>query len=212
MTSDINIWILEDDKGIRFIYEDILALRYKIKFLSSVQELSENLNGKRPDLLIADLRLPGESFLQYLAKFEGQGAPFNFMVVSIIDDIDVLRTCFRSGALDYLIKPFHSSELIVKVERCIGRIKNLANQSEAENNENPLKIDPLNLTVSREGEDVIYFTSKEIQILSALAEVKPYRLLKVEILEKVWPNMTVSDKSLNVHLSNMRPKLKKPQS
>src|SRR5262245_36436441 len=124
MLRKASIWILEDEKGARFVYERVLSYQYSLEFFSGMQELREALrsSGDRPALLIADLWVDDGCFTDFLSA-DGcvplRGIPW--VVVSSVDDIDVLRFCFSSGATDYLVKPFKKSELLVKIERILVR-------------------------------------------------------------------------------------------
>ncbi|MEW6055684.1 MAG: response regulator [Bdellovibrionota bacterium] len=123
--SERSIWILEDDSGCRFVYEQILGIRHKVRFFQTLVEFEFALSeGQKslPELVLADVVLEDGSFLHFLnhsQKKELLSIPF--IVVSSIDDIDALRFCFNEGAVDYLVKPFQKSELIVKVERILEK-------------------------------------------------------------------------------------------
>src|SRR4051812_29006150 len=101
MTEVTTIWILEDDIGAQFVYEETLGIRYQIENFNTVDALRRRLteSRNRPGLIIADLRLPDQSFLSFLNSKEAsllRNSPF--LVVSSVDDLDSLRFCFSAGA------------------------------------------------------------------------------------------------------------------
>lgn len=189
------VWILEDDEGCRFVYDQILRIRYKVRFFGALSELEKAFCDKSttdepsPDLLIADLRLPDGCFLDLL---NGSNPDFKgfltipFLIVSSIDDIDALRFCFDEGAVDYLIKPFKKNELIVKTSRALTRA---------------VQVSPL------EAPEFADLTQKEQQILALFFKAKDRTLSREEILSKIWQNIKVDSKTVDVHLFNLRKKL-----
>ncbi|MBY0371431.1 response regulator transcription factor [bacterium] len=195
-----SIWIIEDDPGVRFVYEEVLALRYSLTFLQSVEEFCSALETRpRPDLLLADLRLPGESFLQFLKGPHSAAriAGIPFVVLSSVDDLDTLRSCFELGARDFLTKPIGKGELIVKLERL------LAGEAAPE----PLfQLDSIALNVIAHGKKN-RLTAKEFQILSIFHASPGYQVSRDEILKRVWNDVAVDSKTLDVHLSSLRKKI-----
>ncbi len=216
MSHDRVIWIIEDDAGCQFVYEEILSIRYKIKIFSTFTAFKKALNmspqgsvrgqgkGDHPDLVILDLRLPGEYLLHILSSQEGSiFDDLSFLVVSSVDDIDALRLCFERGALDYITKPFSKNELIVKVERCLKGLR-----ADRENDdEGELILDPTFLTAKRHGIIVSSLTTKEMQILSLLKNAPHQTVLRQELMLKVWGGVSVSSKTLDVHIFNLRKKI-----
>lgn len=199
MTSETNIWILEDDKACQFVYEEILGIRYRITFFDSLDPFKAALMGQeRPDLLIADIRLPGDSFLSLLKTEDSMPIRVPFIVVSSVDDLDALRLCFKYGARDYITKPFGKSELIVKIERILG---------ETASRENTIAVNPTSLTVLYRGKHSSALTSKEFQIVSQLREAPGNRRTREELTLGVWGDTNVGPKTLDVHLANLRRKL-----
>ena len=125
MNDEQTIWILEDDICSQFAYQEILGSLFHIisqgnckEFLTAVENCKTS-----PKLVIADLRLPDDSFLSCLSVPAVMNffSAIPFIVVSSVDEIDALRLCFSKGALDYLIKPFTKNELLVKIEKALSQ-------------------------------------------------------------------------------------------
>lgn len=110
MQLNKTIWVLEDDPSQKFVFEEILGMRYETKFFDSLQSFSEQMDHlpeTLPNLVLADLRLPDGNFLNYISTNSHEFfLTHPLMIVSSMDDLDVLRSCFASGAHDYLTKPF----------------------------------------------------------------------------------------------------------
>lgn len=194
------LWILEDDPGPQFIYEEILGGLYDIRFFSSLREFEEQMASPlaegAPDLLIADLRLPDGSFLSILndpRRAARISCPF--LVVSSSDEIESLRGCFDRGAKDYITKPFRKAELQVKVERILTDLGS------------EFEIDPVALSISSRTGATSVLTSKEFQIVSMFKRMPGSLLTKEDLLREIWGGIGVSAGALDVHLFNLRRKL-----
>ncbi len=200
MATDKEIWILEDDEGARFVYEQTLIHRYNnLRFFTSIEDFQNTLNAseKNPALIIADLMLDDGNFMTYLNTSKTDKLmSIPFIIVSSIDDIDALRFCFMEGALDYLTKPFKKNELIVKIENIftgVGR-RNVTSTT----NHRSLVLD---------GKEVENLTSKQKQLLSLFLNASDRVVSRDDILDDVWGDTTVHPKTVDVHLYNLRRKL-----
>lgn len=200
-----NLWILEDDPSARMIYEEMLEMRYHLRFFESLESFRNGLNSvPLPHLCIADLRLSDGNFLNFLQE-QPKNLSFRipFLVVSVLDDLDILRACFKDGALDYLSKPFRKNELIVKIERFM--------ETPSASRKIPtldLVLDPESLQVKIGNHDGVQLTAKELQIFSLLSQAAGQPLSRQEVKLKVWGDINVSPKTFDVHLFHLRRKLR----
>ncbi len=200
MKQPKSVWILEDDPGLCFIYREILETRYALDFHNSLASFIRESHEKSADLLIADLRLTDGNFLDFLKKRTSSKNAFKweFIVVSSIDDLDVLRACFEHGASDYLTKPFTRNELIVKTERIFERL---------EKRTLLFKIDTVRSKLKGPNDVEIQLTAKELQIFIILFDSGGRPVLRNKILKDIWGDINVTPKTLDVHLFHLRKKL-----
>jgi DNA-binding response OmpR family regulator len=200
------IWIIEDDTGALFVYKQMLCNDYRIVFFNSVASFVEQLESpdhEKPNLIIADLGLPDGSYLHFLQKhkdFVSLNAPI--MIVSAIDSVDVLRSCFKFGASEYLTKPFNQTELFVKIEALINRGANNSDKTTPE-----LRVDyNTSCVYSREGKRSLELTKRELQIMNVFLSTNS-GVSRNEFMNKVWGKTTVTSKVFDVHLTHLRAKL-----
>lgn len=204
--SNRMLWILEDDAEARFLYTKTLGFRYELQVFDRAASFLEALRKAgadgmaRPDLVIADLRLPDESFVSLLSKPETKDllADQKFLIVSSVDDMDILRFCFREGAADYLTKPFGMNELIVKIDRLLARHGDDGTSC---------RIDPLTMTIQGLDGAPVSLTSKEFQILTLLNTQEGHVVTREALIQKIWNRALVNTKTVDIHLFNLRRKL-----
>jgi len=199
-----NIWILEDDKGCQFVYDQILKNDFCMtyfenikKFQDSFKQYCESESEHAPVLIIADLMLNDGNFLSFLSnEFHGKLGDSNipFIIVSSDDDIESLRLCFKEGANDYMTKPFKKNELLVKVETILRGRKSIGRTVKPQ--------------ISIDGQTITGLTSKQQRLLNLFIENNTERVIDRDmILDKVWGNTAVHPKTIDVHLYNLRRKL-----
>ena len=192
------IWILEDDKGCQFVYEQTLDHRYKTRYFTKIADFQEALSSieQNPALIIADLMLDDGNFMTYLNDSKDTRLVVTpFIIVSSIDDIDALRFCFMEGALDYLTKPFKKNELIVKIENILSGSTKQTSSVQSHK------------TMNLDGHEIESLTSKQKQLLSLFLNSPGRVVSRDDILEQVWGDTSVHPKTVDVHLYNLRRKL-----
>lgn len=190
-----NIWILEDDPNLSYIYQEVLQVNYQLKLFNSLESLRHEClsqNTVTPDFLIADLQLPDGSFLDLISQDDIpllNSIPF--MIVSASDGSDSLIKGFEEGAIDFIVKPFSLSELSVKLGRAINKAETLSRQ------------------VTPKWDDYhSNLTLTELKILAILEDSYPAAVSREDITEKVWKSVRVDTNVLDVHLYGLRKKLR----
>lgn len=204
-----NILIVEDDNEINKMLQELLRKNnYGTSSAFSGTEAILLLENKEFDLVLLDLMLPGLSGEEVLKKInESYRVPI--ICVSAKDDIDTKLELIRSGADDYLTKPFNNEELIVR----IGAVLRRTNKSSKHKESSVLKfkdieLDSENHVVTLDGE-TIELTVKEYSILELLMSNPRKVFTKQNIFESVWSeNYIMDERSVTVHVSNLRNKLK----
>lgn len=198
------IWILHATPESRDCYRAALGRHHQLRFFRTRRSLRSSLEASRPDLLIADLRPSGETILDLLRSDPLDGLRgCALIVVSHVDDLDLVRECFAHGAAEYLSAPFHSAELRVKVERILRR----GSAPPPVESSDDLALDPRTLTVRLGRHSSDGLTAKEFQILSSLVVTPGRTATRSDILRQVWREARVEPKTLDVHLSHLRRKV-----
>src|SRR3954467_6387237 len=110
------VWIIDDDRSIRWVFEKALT-RENIAFktFSSADEALGALGSETPQVVVSDIRMPGESGLELLQQAKERFANVPVIIMTAYSDLESAVTAFQGGAYEYLPKPFdvdHAVELI----------------------------------------------------------------------------------------------------
>lgn len=157
------------------------------------------------DLIILDLGLPGLPGLEVLAQWRAGGLLTPVLILtargSWAERIEGLKT----GADDYLSKPFHPEELQLRIQALLRRARGLANQPKLE--AAGLHLDERRQCVSREGVD-IQLTAAEFRLLRYFMLHPQQILSKSHLAEHLYDGETERDSNvLEVHVNHLRRKL-----
>ena len=106
-TSKRNIWILDDDKSIRWVLRKALEKNgYDVMAFGNTNEAINHFNHDMPDLIISDIKMPGESGLQFLEKVKAKFPDIPVIIMTAFSDLDSAVDSYAHGAYEYLPKPF----------------------------------------------------------------------------------------------------------
>jgi two-component system nitrogen regulation response regulator GlnG len=101
------IWILDDDKSIRWVLQKALEKNnYTVFAFENTNEAINYFNHDMPDLIISDIKMPGESGLQFLEKVKAKFPNIPVIIMTAFSDLDSAIDSFAYGAYEYLPKPF----------------------------------------------------------------------------------------------------------
>jgi two-component system, NtrC family, nitrogen regulation response regulator GlnG len=110
------VWIIDDDRSIRWVFEKTLAREdISFKLFSSAQEALSALNSSVPQVVVSDIRMPGGSGLELLQKIKERHPALPVIIMTAYSDLESAVAAFQGGAFEYLPKPFdvdHAVDLI----------------------------------------------------------------------------------------------------
>ena len=201
------ILIIEDDQPInQLIYDALTKHDFICTQAYSGTEGLMCLSVKSFDLILLDLMLPGMSGDKVAEKIkEKEDTPI--IIVSAKDELDEKVELLNSCADDYITKPFQIKELIARIQVQL-RHKSGAAQGKLITYKG-LSINKETYTVSVEGQELA-LTRQEFKILELLMSYPARVFSKQDIYEYAWDDFYIGeDKTINVHISNIRKKLEK---
>ncbi len=116
------IWLLDDDRGVRFVLAEALRdAGLAVREFGDVAAARAALQTARPALLLTDVRMPGEDGLNLLGELQARGIG-PVIVMSAYTDVATTAAAYRSGAVDYLAKPFDLDHAVASVQRALASV------------------------------------------------------------------------------------------
>ena len=114
------IWIIDDDRSIRWVFEKALA-RENIAFktFSSAQEALVELDTETPQVVVSDIRMPGDSGLELLQRAKERHAALPVIIMTAYSDLESAVSAFQGGAYEYLPKPFDVDYAVELIRRAM---------------------------------------------------------------------------------------------
>ncbi len=169
-----------------------------------------------PDLMILDIMLPGVDGLEICRMLKGNSRTSSVPIIMLTakgSEADIV-VGLELGADDYIVKPFSPRELTARVKAVLRRF-----EKPEEGEESFIKLGPL--TIDREkfeaavDDERIELTTTEFKLLEVLATRKGRVFTRDELVKKkrLWGDeKLIYDRTIDVHIKNLREKLRKAGS
>jgi two-component system, OmpR family, response regulator ResD len=161
----------------------------------------------RPDLVVLDVMLPELDGLQVLCRLrDGENGRTPVILLTAKGEQDDKLAGLRSGADDYVVKPFSPSELVARVDAVLRRVHPPATDAE------PLRFDGLEVDVrgrrvTVDGEEA-QLSQREFDLLSFMASHPGQAFSRDQLMDRVWDSAALSDTStVTVHVRRLRAKI-----
>ncbi|MBB4845401.1 two-component system nitrogen regulation response regulator GlnG [Paucibacter oligotrophus] len=113
-----SIWVVDDDHSIRFVLEKALSREgLPVRTFSNARDLLAALDTDSPQVLVSDIRMPGGSGLDLLAKVKARLPQLPVIIMTAYSDLDSAVAAFQGGAFEYLPKPFDLPRAVELIRR-----------------------------------------------------------------------------------------------
>ncbi|MFP6825637.1 MAG: nitrogen regulation protein NR(I) [Pseudohongiellaceae bacterium] len=124
MNAQDTVWILDDDKAIRWVLEKSLnkAGLSTLTFQNG-DELLHRLAQETPDAIISDIRMPGISGLDLLSTIQDTHPQLPVIIMTAHSDLDSAVSSYSRGAFEYLPKPFDIEEAVAMTQRALAHAR-----------------------------------------------------------------------------------------
>lgn len=202
----MKLLIIEDDKYL----SDSICETTKEKF-----EAKQAFDGEEGlflaqqnifDVIILDIMLPNMNGYEVLQHLRQENITTPVIMLTAKDGIDDKIKGFKVGADDYLVKPFHREELLLRLEAMVRRSVGLLK-------ENVLTFKELNLNLKNKTADIngipLKLNGKQFDLLEYLINNKNTILTKEQIFDRIWGfESDTSTTVVEVYASNLRKSLK----
>jgi len=114
------VWIVDDEESIRWVLERALKREaIAVRAFGRAEECLQALAGGIPRVLVSDIRMPGESGIELLARFRERAPATPVIIMTAHADLDSAVAAFQGGAFEYLPKPFDLPVAVELIRRAI---------------------------------------------------------------------------------------------
>jgi FixJ family two-component response regulator len=115
------IYVVDDDSAVRETLSIVLsAADYRVICFADGAALLATARTRTPICMLLDVHIPGQSGIDILKELRAQDYPAPIFIISGSGDIAMAVDAIKSGALDFIEKPFRGSEIVQRIEDAIG--------------------------------------------------------------------------------------------
>ncbi len=120
MSKANNVWIVDDDKSIRWVLERALSRSgMNVDVFTDAEALLTRLESDVPDVIVSDIRMPGIDGLEMLAKIVELHPKLPVIITTAHSDLDNAVSSYQRGAFEYLPKPFDIDDAVAMTRRAL---------------------------------------------------------------------------------------------
>jgi len=132
------VWIVDDDRSIRWVLEKALEREgIPHKTFASAYEVLQALAITQPQVLVSDIRMPGESGLALLNNVKQRFPHMPVIIMTAYSDLDSAVAAFQGGAFEYLPKPFDVDHALALIRRATTETPAAAPSNGAQTSDTP---------------------------------------------------------------------------
>ncbi len=203
------VCLVEDEQKVAaFICKGLEEHGYKVKTAKNGGEAKTLIATEDFDLLILDIMLPDINGIELCRQIRLTNTQTPILILSALEQVQNKVAGLKAGADDYLIKPFHFSELLARIEALLRRQKIVVKEDHTLVFDD-LKLDTWSNVAERAGNQIT-LTAKEFTLLELFMR-NPNKILSREfIAEQVWGiDFDTGTNFIDVYVNYLRKKIEK---
>lgn len=205
----MRILVVEDDEKVAsYVRKGLTEHGHSVDVANDGREGLYLATSESYDVLVVDRMLPNVNGVALLTALRASDIRTPALILSAMSKVEDRVSGLRSGADDYLIKPFAFEELLARLEILCARASSTAERV-TKLSAFDLELDLLSRQVTRGGE-TIDLQSREFRLLEYLLNNKGQVVTRTMLLEQVWDyNFDPQTNVIDVHISRLRQKIDK---
>jgi two-component system nitrogen regulation response regulator GlnG len=120
MHKENDIWIIDDDRSIRWVLEKALGnAGMEVSSYANAAHIMEQLQQAQPKVIVSDIRMPGVDGITLLEKINERYPHIPVIIMTAHSDLDSALSAYQGGAFEYLPKPFDIDDAVDLVKRAL---------------------------------------------------------------------------------------------
>lgn len=179
------VFIVDDDEDVRdALKETVESVGLMAELYTSAQNFLDAYQAERAGCLVLDIRMPGMSGLQLQNELNKRGSILPIIYVTGHADVSIAVKALKSGAVDFLEKPFQDQQLLDHINAALRRDAIARERLEKKRH------------IERR---MAILTTREREVLNLVVEGKPNK--------KIAEELGISDRTVEIHRSNVMAKM-----
>lgn len=131
MSRSSNVWIVDDDRSIRWVLEKALnQAGIQTNSFDNAEAITQQLKQEQPDAIISDIRMPGMDGLELLNNISSEYPNLPVIITTAHSDLDSAVSSYQGGAFEYLPKPFDIDDAVAVTQRALTHAQEQKSKSE----------------------------------------------------------------------------------
>lgn len=201
------ILLIEDDPAIRELLNQNLRFEgYQVIEALDGQAGLQFAQSQKVDLILLDLMLPQMSGIEICKQLRGKGNKVPIIMLTARDAQEDIVRGLKTGADDYVTKPFDLMELLARIESVLrrgGKERGYQDQYQL----GTLQIDFVQYTI-QQGAETTHMTQQEALLLRYLVHQEGVILSREQIMQEVWGHDEhYSFRTIDTHITKLRQKI-----
>lgn len=201
------IVIVDDYEESCKLLSEILSASYDCSYTSNSSEAVSLISDKRPDLILLDYKMPGVMGVDVCRMVRENERTKNIPIIFVSGaaTIDERIQAFETGADDFISKPFHVKELILRIK---ARLSDKEPDAVSELIAGNLRMNLLARQVFVDGLEV-NLTPKQFDILKLLVAAKNNLVTREKCLTEIWGDTEVTSRNVDSQINYLKRKIEK---
>ncbi|MGW0460786.1 response regulator transcription factor [Streptomyces tendae] len=206
--SGHTVLVVEDDDSIRTLLTSALGVAgYAVASAASGQEAMFEAGNRRPHLIVLDVMLPDVDGFQLTRDLRAQGVYTPVLFLTARTGVEDRIIGLSSGGDDYVTKPFHVQEVLLRIRAILRRSNAPASVTSPPLHYADLSLDEATREVRR-GDRPVKLSPTEFRLLACLIRHAERVLEKAEILQQVWQyDFSGDTRIVDTYIKNLRRKI-----
>jgi DNA-binding response OmpR family regulator len=201
----MRVLVIEDDRKVaRQVAKGLQEEGFVVDLAATGEDGEEKATVNEYDVIVLDWRLPGKDGLAVCRTLREHQVSTPILMLTARDSVADRVSGLRTGADDYLTKPFAFDEFIARITALLrrSRVAQPAVLKVAD-----LTLDPVSRRVTRGGLPIT-LTPKEYAILDVLMRSSGEVVTRTRLAERVWDEAAdIDDNLVDAHVSHLRRKI-----
>jgi FixJ family two-component response regulator len=180
------VFIVDDDRGLRQAIQDLVeSVGLRAESFASGEDFLRAKRMNRPSCLVLDVRLPQMSGLDFQQRLTETGIQIPIMFITAHGDIPMSVRALKSGALEFLTKPFRDQDLLDAIHQALERDR-----------------------VAREQQSEIHNLQERVRTLTAREQEVMNLVVSGMLNKQIASEIGTSEATVKIHRGNVMRKMK----